>query len=164
MKNIQFLILLLVALIGVSCESTYEKEYNWAYPVAGDWYVKSYINGEEYYGPFEIKSYNSAFGQDSIWIDDYGTSSYNETTHKYTFAGNFWVMKAKAAVDMNSKTFETAGSINGIAGYPITIKIQNGKVVNNDSIYFEIEFEDDPGTIYQIAGHREIGYEEYMGL
>lgn len=131
-----------------SCQKKIEKEYNWAYPVAGDWTLHAYIDDEEIYGPFEIKVYNTSFGQDSIWIDDYH--------------GNFWDMKFKAKVDMSNNTFETSGSKNAIAGYGINIKVTDGKVINKDSIYFNMEFQDDPGTIYTLAGHRTTAYDEYM--
>lgn len=153
MRIIKFLTIIIITLGFFSCEQSYEKQYNWAYPVSGDWTLKAYVNGAEVAGPFEAKSYNSSFGKDSIWIDDYATTSSN---------GHFWSMKFKAKVDMNSKTFQTAGSKNAIPNYGINIKVANGKVVNNDSIYFEVVFGDDPTTTYQLAGHRTTSYEEYM--
>jgi len=142
-----FIAMSLIAFFG-SCQPKFEKEYSWAYPLAGDWTLTAYVDGEYVYGPFEVKSYNTAFGQDSIWFDDYD--------------GNFWDMKYKVAVDMNAKTFQTSGSINAIKGYPINISVSNGKVVNTDSITFDMKFEDDPGTIYTLSGHRTTSYEEYM--
>ena len=162
MKSIS--ILLLVLSISVfSCQKKVEKEYNWAYPVAGDWTVRAAEDGKEPSAPFEVKIYNTSFGQDSIWIDDYH--------------GNFWDMKLKAKVDMTAKTFETSGSDNinymieveengeTVERYPI-FKVMEGKVINTDSIYLKMEFEDDPagpGNIYTISGHRTTSYEEYMG-
>ena len=143
----------LVAVAFFSCEPTYTKTYSWAYPVAGDWKVKVTVDGAPVswqLKPFEIKSYNSSFGKDSIWIDDYAA---------------FWPMKFKAAVNMASKTFHTPGSMNLEASsvdgnyYPVVIK--NGKIVGNDSIYFEAVFGDDPTTTYVLAGHREVSYEDY---
>lgn len=170
MKKINFLILLVIVLVGTSCEQKYEKQYSWAYPVAGDWMVKAYVDGNAITGPWEMKSYNTAFGKDSIWVDDYGV--YDPTTEKVS--GNFWAMHFKCAVDMATRTFQTNGSVNSIYSYPITIKVKNGKVINNDSIYYEVQFEDDGytddngdwvstpfATTYQIAGHREVSYEEY---
>lgn len=154
MKKINYLILLLVVIVGVSCEPTYVKEYSWAYPVAGDWTLRPYVAGVEVAGgPFEFKTYNSAFGKDSVWLDDYATTSSN---------GHFWSFKIKVAVDMTTKTFSTQGSKNTITGYPINIIVTNGKIVNNDSITMDVEFGDDPGNIYQLAGHRTTSYEEYM--
>ncbi|MDD4970056.1 MAG: lipid-binding protein [Paludibacter sp.] len=142
----------LVAVAFFSCEPTYTKTYSWAYPVAGDWMVKAYVNGAEVGGPYEIKSYNSAFGKDSIWIDDYATTSSN---------GNFWSFKVKTAVNMGTKTFSTVGSKNAITNYGINIVVSNGKIIGNDSITMDVVFADDATTTYKLAGHREVSYEEY---
>lgn len=154
MRIFKFLLLSLVAIAFFSCEPTYVKEYSWAYPLSGDWKVNAYIDGEKAGGPYEIKVYNSSFGQDSIWIDDYATTSSN---------GHFWSMKFKAAADMTSKTFQTSGSKNAIAGYGIVISVANGKVINTDSITMDLIFSDDPTTTYQLAGRRLVGYDDYMG-
>jgi len=157
MKKINFLILLVVVLVGVSCEPTYTKTYSWAYPVAGYWTVKAYVDGVEAFGPSEIKTYNSAFGKDSIWIDDIVTYSPGYTV---------WDMKVKTAVNMGTKTFNNANvAMNAIPDYGIGVKVMNGKIIGNDSIYFEVQFEDDTtpyGTTYQMKGHRTTSYEEYM--
>ena len=152
MRIFKLLILSVVAVAFFSCEPTYVKQYNWAYPVSGDWMLRAYVNGAVVAGPFEAKTYNSAFGQDSIWIDDYATTSSN---------GNFWSFKVKAAVNMSSKTFQTVGSINAIPKYGIKIVVSNGKLISNDSITMDIVYADDPTTTYQLAGHREVSYEEY---
>lgn len=166
MRIIKLIIMSLVAVAFFSCEPTYTKTYSWAYPIAGDWMVRSYdANGAVTGGPYEIKSYNSSFGKDSIWFDDYGSSTFNATTKKWTIVpGNFWTMKYKTAVNMGAKTFSTTGSTSAIGGYEIGIKVLNGKIIGNDSIRFDIQFEDDTtpyGTTYTLAGHREVSYEEY---
>ncbi len=137
-----------LSVILFSCQKKIEKEYNWAYPVAGDWTLKASVDGEEVAGPFEIKVYNTSFGQDSIWLDDYN--------------GNFYQIKFKAKVDMSSLTFQTAGSKNAISGYGINVKLTEGRIINKDSIAFKVEFSDDPGTLYELSGHRTTSYEEYM--
>ena len=164
MKKINYLILLVVVLVGISCEPTYVKTYSWAYPVAGDWTVKTYVDGEVFGKAREIKSYNSAFGKDSIWIDD---------IISYSPYASFWDFQAKIAVNMGSKTFGngTNSVISAVPDYGIGVKVMNGKIIGNDSIYFEIQFGDDTdangdpqpyGTTYQIKGHRTTSYEEYM--
>lgn len=45
-----------------------------------------------------------------------------------------------------------------------TLTITNAKVIDKDSIYFQIEFHKVPGVIYTLSGHRKLSYEEYMGL
>ncbi len=148
-KIVGFLFALWGVLTLTSCEQEYEKQYNWAYPVAGQWKCNAYVDGELIYGPFEIKTYNTSVGQDSIWIDDYG--------------GNFWEFKIKAAVNMASRTFQTEGSMNTIPDYDdIWIKVTNGAVILKDSIRLDMEFQDDEGTVYTIAGHRSQYYDDYM--
>ena len=54
--------------------------------------------------------------------------------------------------------------------YDITVNIANGKILPGaatssggnvtDSIYFQIEFSDDPGTLYDVAGYRRTGFLE----
>jgi hypothetical protein len=172
MRIFKLLLVSVVAVAFFSCKPTYEKEYSWSYPVCGDWLVTPSIAGSAISGPFEMRVYNSSKGQDSVWIDDYPVITYNTTTKKYTVTYNFWEMKVKAAVNMTNKTFQTDGSANSIIGYatgvavdlyPLNIIVTNGKIIGNDSIYLEMEYGDDPGTIYQLAGHRETGYDEYMG-
>lgn len=153
MRIFKLFIIAIAALALFSCEPKYEKQYSWAYPLAGDWTLTAYVNNEAITDPFEVKIYNSSFGQDSIWIDDYATTSSN---------GHFWSMKFKAKADMTAKTFQSIGSKNAVTGYGITIKVANGKVVDTDSITMDLEFSDDQGTIYKLAGHRTTSYEEYM--
>lgn len=157
MRIFKILFVALVAVAFFSCSKpSYNKEYSWAYPVAGDWTVKA-DNGKKVYGPFEIKSYNSSFGKDSIWFDDYPVFN---TTAK-VWEGNFWGVKFKTVVDMTNKTFATTGSINALTDYGINIKVTDGKIIGKDSITMNVVFEDDPTTTYKIAGHRTVSYDEY---
>ncbi len=67
-------------------------------------------------------------------------------------------------------TFAGQDLINAVEDYDIAIQVMNGKIILDggkstsglvtDSIYFELEFEDDPGTIYTAAGVRRTGYLE----
>jgi hypothetical protein len=51
-----------------------------------------------------------------------------------------------------------------------TVTVTNGKILKNaahsfgghivDSLYFEAEFDWDPGTVYKFAGHRRTGFIE----
>jgi hypothetical protein len=163
MKRIILFISIAVVFATTSCEPTYEKEYSWAYPLAGDWVLNTYapdktgkdsITSDE---SFEIKIYNSSFGKDSIWIDDYATTSSN---------GHFWSMKFKVKADMSTKTFANTGIVvNAVNAYKIGIKLNNGKVVGNDSIRFEVQFQDDTtpyGKTYILAGRRINSYDDYM--
>jgi hypothetical protein len=141
---------LLTALFIVlfSCQKLdYTKEFNWAYPLSGEWSLQLEYGGTVYPGPYFIKVYNTSFGRDSVWIDD---------------NGNIWPFKAKAKADIQELTFSTTKYIShpGTNSEDI-VTITNGKIINNDSIYFEAEFESDAGTIYKMYGHRSTSYEEY---
>lgn len=164
MKKILFL--LAVVLAFASCEPKFEKEYSWAYPIAGDWMITAYYMADSTvaYGPYEMRAYNSSFGTDSIWIDDYASEA--------AYGNNPWMygLKFKLAVNMSAKTFQTTDYVNALSYYgpvdadygAMSVTITNGKIVGNDSIYMEVKFSDDPDT-YIYAGHRETGYDEYMG-
>lgn len=158
MKIMKFLALPVVALVLFACEPTYEKQLSWAYPIAGDWVVNVNVDGEHYTGPLELKSYNTATGQDSIWFDDFGTGIAKASEY-----GTFWTMKYKVAVNMSNLTFKADSTLNKIPGYDIMIYVTDGKIINKDSIYFKIEFADDLGTIYEVLGHRSTSYDDYMG-
>ena len=48
--------------------------------------------------------------------------------------------------------------INEVSKIGANVKVQNGALINNDSISFNIQFEDDEtpfGYTYQIKGHRK---------
>lgn len=172
MKKILFLFAVVLAF--ASCEPKFEKEYSWAYPIAGDWVVTVYDKADSsyYYGPFELRGYNPSSGKDSIWFDDYPAFSYSTATELYTItAANFWAFKFKAAVNMTANTFQTTGSPNSLIGYatgePVNVYemdvvVNDGKIIGNDSIYMELTFSDDP-TTFIISGHRATSYDDYMG-
>jgi hypothetical protein len=151
MKRISIISQLFLAsliMLMVSCQKMeYTQEFNWAYPVSGEWALKLEFGGDVYPGPYFIKVYNSSFGKDSVWIDDHG---------------NIWPFKAKAKVDMTALTFSTTSYIShpGTSSEDL-VTITNGRIINNDSIYFEAEFGSDPGTIYKMYGHRATSYDEY---
>ncbi len=153
MKKIIYLILIAVVFISVSCEPTYKKEYSTAYPFAGDWTLTSYKGAAKDFGPFEVKIYNTSLSKDSVWIDDYATTSSN---------GHYWSFKFRAKIDIVNKTITAKAEKNQIAGYAIPINLTNGKVVGTDSITMDVVFGDDSTTTYRIAGHRTTSYEEYM--
>jgi hypothetical protein len=96
-------------------------------------------------GHFKIATYNSSANDDSIWIDDFQ---------------NGYQVKFKAKADYTNLTFATSNAANQY--YPITINLTDGKILLNaghsksgnvvDSIHMQLEFSDDPGTIYEMNG------------
>lgn len=163
MRIFKFIIvLLLVGMAITSCQPTYDKQYSWAYPVAGDWACKAYVGDELVGGPYQFKIYNTSMGQDSIWFDDYAGGSY--PSGKSTF----WNFKIKAAVNMATNTFQTNGSISVIPYINkkdttyINIVVSKGQIIKNDSIYMEVKFSDDPDkNTYILKGHRANTYDDY---
>lgn len=142
--NINNLFFLCLILLGISCTKVdYTQQFSATHPISGDWTITVNL-GTTAYGPYFMKIYNTSYSKDSIWIDDNGL---------------FWPLKAKSKVDMTNLTFATMKAIN-IPGKD-SVTIANGKVIKNDSIYFEAEFTDDPGNVYKFSGHRKVSYEEY---
>ncbi len=122
--------------------------------MAGDWYVKTFVGSTEVLGYQLISTYNTAANLSTeMWIDDHQ---------------NIWEFKVKSGVDYSAKTFSGSALQNDY--YNITVNITNGKVLHgaatttggntSDSITFEAEFSDDPGTIYRIAGYKRTGFAE----
>lgn len=161
MKKVLYLAtLLLCAVLTTSCEKE-EVGGTATESLAGEWYVTANIvdNGqviEDPYGigRFNILTYNtSANTGDEIWVDD---------------MDNFWSFKVKASADVNALTFSASNVQN--QSYDCTVTITNAKVIkkggvqNNgspaDYITMDVEFSDDPGTIYRIEGVRYSGLAE----
>jgi Lipid-binding putative hydrolase len=104
---------------------------------------------------FKIVTYNTAEDiATSMWIDD---------------QEHLWPFKVKISVDPVAKTFAAANAQSSYGN--ITVKINNGKILEKvtkgpvsnvvtDSIYFEAEFSDDPGEVYQLAGYRRTRWPE----
>jgi len=151
MKKLNSILLGLIALVifGISsCKDEIVVTYQDAYPVSGTWWVTYQFddgsgNIGDWYGVGYTKLfiYNTAFDNDSIWIDDHA---------------NFWDFKVKLPYDDVSFAADSALNVS----YDIKVNIKKGKVIDNDSIYMELEFEDDPGTIYICSGVRYDGFGE----
>lgn len=123
---------------------------------AGDWYLIGYFpdGSEAYGGGYHTYSvYNTSDDNGDFWIDD---------------AGAFFEIKTK--VSSNGLSFSGAASAPElITGGTVTVT--NGKLIKNggkatgsrtvvDSLFFEAEFDWDPGTVYQFAGHKRTGFLE----
>lgn len=124
--------------------------------MAGDWYVEFLVDGQDIYGLGYslLSTYNTAANKNTeMWIDDHE---------------NTWAYKLKTSVDYANKTFSGTDLENQV--YDITATINDGKILKDaattsggnvsDSIYFEIEFSDQPGTIYQVTGYKRTGFPE----
>ena len=148
MKKIIYLLGFVVLTMMVSCE---QEINNNSIPevsnlsdvnVIGKWEVTAHNDSVPVFGPFTLLTVNNS-NNDSITIQDSEVK--------------FWKFQVKAAVNEIDGTFETNLSNCEVSEEGIGIKIANGKIVDTDSIYFEIQFEDDEtpyGNTYRLKGHR----------
>lgn len=151
MKKLLYLIIFVALGLIVSCER--ETENAQIAPttskvnVTGQWEVMAHNDSIAIFGPFTVLTINDASAEnDSITIQDSGDK--------------FWNFQAKAAVNQEMGTFQTNLSNCGAGEEGIGIKISNGRIVDADSIYFEIQFEDDEtpyGNTYRLKGQRISG-------
>ena len=133
MKKVLYFATLLLCMAFVSCQKE-EIGGTATENLAGEWYVQANVveNGEVIEDPY----------------------------------GNF---KVKATADPNGLTF-SASSAQNQRGDEITVNITNGKINKNggaqnngspaDYITMDVEFSDDPGTIYRLEGVRYSGLVE----
>jgi hypothetical protein len=154
----QLILILLSGVLLASCKKSLPDVGNTAaVKMANEWWVTLDLgNQKDYYGigHFKIATYNASSNDNKMWVDDFK---------------NGWGFKTKVTADYNALTFSLPAGGDNLyfdpskpTAYPSTVKITNGKVLLNaahsrsgnvtDSIYFNVEFSDDPGTIYTYAG------------
>ena len=113
--------------------------------ITGKWEVTAHNDSIPVFGPFTLLTIaNPESENDSITILDSEVK--------------FWKFQVKAAVNEIDGTFETDLSNCEVSEEGIGIKIANGKILDSDSIYFEIQFEDDVKpyeSTYILKGHRK---------
>lgn len=144
MKKITYLLSFILLTIFISCEREIDSIENIT-PInfTGEWNVNAYIDTTFVYGPFKIITTQESANSDSITVKDSEVK--------------FWKFQAKANKNDINGTFETRLSKCEVGDKAIGIIISNGKIINSDSIYFEIKFEDDEipfGNNYQLKGTR----------
>ncbi len=156
MKKIIILFILIVAVGITSCDKGVEPEIGGVaiQEMCGEWFVETFVGDAKVVGYAEISTYNTAEdGTSEMWIDD---------------LTNIWEFKSKTPINLGAKSFG-ASDLESVY-YPLTISITDGKIIDDaatttggnkaDSIYFDIEFSDDPGTIYTIKGYKRTGFLE----
>ncbi len=122
--------------------------------VAGEWFTTFNVAGDVGGGYSLITTSNTAANVANEFL--------------ITDNGNQWDYKVKSPLNLDAKTFGGT-DLQNIA-YDIKVNITDGKILPGaatttggnvtDSIYFKIEFTDDPGTIYEVAGYRRTGFLE----
>lgn len=143
MKKILYLFISMLLFIAVACEQTIENEDSIipASNLSASWSVNAFIDNNLIFGPFQISTQMTS-NNDSIYIKD---------------NGSFWMFQAKAELDESKNGFKTNLSVNVISSLGAKVKVANGSIINNDSIVFDIQFEDDEtayGYTYKIMGQR----------
>lgn len=124
--------------------------------LAGEWWVRLSVDGQLIsQNFFPLLTYNTADNAgNKMWLDDEEA---------------IWPFKFKVDVNAANQTFSAASAESLYSN--IKVNLQNGKVLTGvskgpvsqavtDSIYFEAEFSDDPGTVYQIHGYARTRYVE----
>jgi hypothetical protein len=186
----KFIALALFSIPLVSCEmldgldepKDAKIEKTATYPMNGEWWVTYRLDdgtgnlvdagivwGIGEIGHLKALTYNTVENvSNRIWISDVDALSYDAS-------GNFWSYRVVANLDLSSKSFDVDTAANAAydshgVPYEIQVTVRNGKVilgagrsrtdVVTDSIYYELEFSDDPGNIYYVAGHRRTGFYE----
>lgn len=145
MKRIIFYILSLTFVLG-ACDTLPdpEMEVAKAFPVSGDWYVHEYYSDGSSYGPYHVQIYNTSFNPDSVWISN--------------LYGDGVLIKSLVTPD---KTFNIGDSPDYSGGYE-KATISNSKIINTDSIYFDVVLYNTDGDVegeFSTAGHRWTGLE-----
>ena len=158
--KIIFFLVVVLSFYACDKKEDFEQVNSSTVDVAGEWWVQ-YSDGEGYEsGFYKLLTFNTAAddGQE-MWIHD---------------ADHWWYYKVKCPVNVADKTFTGTNMISAELyqgePYDISINITNGKIIEGvslqpsgvmaDSIVFNIEFEDDAGTIYQASGFRKTGFLE----
>jgi Lipid-binding putative hydrolase len=156
MKNILGIATLIFLFTGCVKEKTDEAGGTATRAMAGEWWVQIKVNNAlvvpDY---FKILTYNTAENiATKMWLDDHE---------------NIWPFKFQVDVDPAGKTFAAPNASSTYTN--ITVKLANGKILDKitkgpvsnavtDSIYFEAEFSDDPGTTYQFTGYKRTRWPE----
>jgi hypothetical protein len=158
--NINFILLLVVSALFISCDNDGYADYDAGATnveeLSGEWYVQLLLEEEVIVDYGLISTYNtSANTGDEMWVDDHQ---------------NLWWFKVKSPVNVQAKSFSGTDLASSVDGYDISVTISNGMIVKNgatttegdtaDGISFDIEFSDDPGTVYSVQGYRKTGFLE----
>jgi len=165
MKKISIFSIIITVIAFSSCQKKPDTGGTAAEKMANEWWVtldQGSTKDVFGIGHFKIATYNGSANDNTMWVDDFE---------------NGWGFKIKTSADFNSLTFAaTSGADNEYflpsnpTRFPKTVKITEGKVIANaghsktgvltDSIYFKVEFSDDPGTIYTMPGHARTRFAE----
>jgi hypothetical protein len=166
MKKTLYFLIFVLALGLTSCEKLHDWnqqddpaiEYSPVWPLSGEWWVVYRFDDgsgviDDYTGAGHVPlfTYNTASNSATeFWISDGGNLGSGESS--------FWSYCVKCPCNVDNTS------------YAIWVNVSNGRVIEDggvspsgivsDSIYLEVEFEDAPGTIFQVSGIRKTGFLE----
>jgi len=162
--NKVFFFSIIMVVILSSCTKKPDIEYTPTYKMSGEWFIRYFSGTTPATSYHKIITYNTADpsgGQ--IWVDALNFQAFPSKP----FKGNF---KGKFDVDYPNLAFKAVSNIPNDANTGKTIKVLEGKVlpgagksktgVTVDSIFMKLEFSEEPGTVYDIAGHQRTGFQE----
>lgn len=144
MKKLLYILSLIVLLGFMSCEEEIDPGMAPNTELHGTWSVSEYSLDLQthYYGPSHVYTYNTSFGEDSIWVDNIYDSG----------------IKVKAGV-VSSTSFSATGSVD-VSGGVATVDITEAQILG-DSIIFRVTLYLADGSVYDDyieAGTRTTGW------
>jgi hypothetical protein len=158
--SIYTILFTLLALFFTSCQKDIEPGETAVRSMSNEWWLE-WDGLPETFFPFS--TYNTADNNTTqMWLDDNFTFK--------TLTGDEQ-LKGKVNVDLNNLTFSGTDIPNADPNLPITFTVTNGKIIPNgakgpvsgavtDSIYFELAFSDEPGTVYKMSGYARTRFAE----
>ena len=155
-KTFKYIIAILCITAFVSCDTDdgfedFTVERTNVIELSGDWYVETFVDGNMTLGYTLMTTSNTANDDTALRIYDHGN-----------------IFGLNVAIPANAQDLTFGGVLNIDSE---TTTITNGMVQKNgtvtsgtnlaaDFISFDIEFSDDPGTVYHIEGYKRSGYLE----
>lgn len=162
-KNISILSLLFLSF--ASCEDNGYGDYSAGATKTeaahGQWYIIALEpDGETpaYGGDYEMfYTYSTNENDENFWIDDHESWMEIKTKAKILTNKNGTVTFAG---DEDAPELYSDGTVTVTKGQILKKAAKSFSGAVTDSIYFEAEFDWDPGTVYKFAGHRRTGFVE----
>lgn len=182
MKKLSLCLTIVIAIFFFSsCQKKPDAGGTTTQNFANEWWVQLYEPSgslpswwpSTYYA--HIATYNAAANDNTFWINDFPEIATSPSPH---WTGNVWAFRFKATANLSSMTFSASQAASDLVGtsnnnpveYKIKVNVTEGRILENaghsktgvltDSIYMKIEFSDDPGTIYTMAGHARTRFAE----
>ena len=155
------LIAMLISLTLFSCKKDFQPTNTGTVNMSGEWWVGIFLDDTvliataEDIGGSIVTSNTAANSSSEVMIDD---------------QGNIWPFRIKAPVDYPNLTFSASTDNINLYDSTVTVNVIDGKILKNaatspslhttDSIVLQLEFSDDPGTIYWFKGYKNTGWPE----